>query len=111
MLIFFFNGKFKELRLSNLVSYNYVVFKVIGCLKQKIEAVINEFTAPQLKIIVEDCETILLDRENRLVNVRKYALQALSMTSSDGKSYYSSSERGLLYLYKIFHDLFNYPTI
>ncbi|XP_014288523.1 FHIP family protein AGAP011705 isoform X2 [Halyomorpha halys] len=69
------------------------LYQVIGCLKQKIEAVINEFTVPQLKTIVEDCETTLLDRENRLVNVRKYTLQALSTPSSEGKCYYSSSER------------------
>uniref|UniRef100_A0A146LRN8 UPF0518 protein AGAP011705 n=1 Tax=Lygus hesperus TaxID=30085 RepID=A0A146LRN8_LYGHE len=58
------------------------LFQILSSLKQSIESKTSECSPSQLNNIVLESEAILIDRENKLVNLRKYALQILSNSSS-----------------------------
>ncbi|KAF6215997.1 hypothetical protein GE061_000334 [Apolygus lucorum] len=58
------------------------LFQILSSLKQSIESKTSECSPSQLSNIVLESEAILIDRENKLVNLRKYALQILSNSSS-----------------------------
>ncbi|KAK9497574.1 hypothetical protein O3M35_004273 [Rhynocoris fuscipes] len=50
------------------------LFQVLRTLKQTIENKLKTISSSQLMNLMNECENLLLERENKLVNVRKYAL-------------------------------------
>lgn len=51
------------------------VLQVLGSLKQKIDAALREEDTRK-EALVKDAQAYLLEREDRLINVRKHALEA-----------------------------------
>ncbi|XP_073999431.1 FHIP family protein AGAP011705 isoform X2 [Rhodnius prolixus] len=50
------------------------LFQVLRSLKHKIESKLKEISSNQLINLINESESLLLERENKVVNVRKYAL-------------------------------------